>query len=107
MQGLVVVGLIYEEIPNINVKCVSHWSAKYRSRSTGQGTCHVSTSRRRTIQGLVVEGLAVEDIRNGDVKGVKVNGECNIGQGHWSRYLRSPYIEEKHYARFGGCRPYS
>ena len=28
MQGLVVVGLIFEEIPNINVKCVSHWSAK-------------------------------------------------------------------------------
>ena len=23
-----------------------------------------------------------------------------------SRYLQSPYIEEKHYARFGGCRPY-
>ena len=36
MQGLVVVGLIFEEIPNINVKCVSHWSAKYRSRSPGQ-----------------------------------------------------------------------
>ena len=34
--GLVVVGLIFEEY--INVKCVSHWSAKYRSRSTGQGT---------------------------------------------------------------------
>ena len=24
-----------------------------------------------------------------------------------SRYLQSPYIEEKHYARFDGCRPYS
>ena len=24
-----------------------------------------------------------------------------------SMYLRSSYIEEKHYARFGGCRPYS
>ena len=33
MQGLVVVGLIFEEIPNINVKCVKvNWSAKYRSR---------------------------------------------------------------------------
>ena len=37
MQGLVVVGLIFEEIPNINRKmCQSHWSAQYRSRSPGQ-----------------------------------------------------------------------
>ena len=49
MQGLVVVGLIFEEIPNINIKCVSHWSAQYRSRSPGQGTCGVSTSRRSAI----------------------------------------------------------
>ena len=33
MQGMVVVGLIVEELSNINVKCV-----KYRSRSPGQGT---------------------------------------------------------------------
>ena len=32
MQGLVVVGLIFEEIPNIIIKCVSHWSA-----NIGQG----------------------------------------------------------------------
>ena len=32
MQGMVVVGLIVEELSNINVKCV-----KYRSRSPGQG----------------------------------------------------------------------
>ena len=62
--------------------CQSHWSAKYRSRSLGQGTCRVSTSRRSTIQGLVVEDLTVEDIWKGDVKGVKVNGARNIGQGH-------------------------
>ena len=37
MQGLVVVGLIFEEKPNINIKCVSHWSVQYRSRSPGQG----------------------------------------------------------------------
>ena len=73
MQGLVVVGLIFEEISNINVKCVSHWSAKYRSRSLGQGTCRISTSRS-TIQGLVVEGLTVEDIWKGDINGVKING---------------------------------
>ena len=80
MQGLVVVGLIFEEISNINVKC--HWSAKYRSRSLSQGTCRVSTSRRSTRQGLVVEGLIIEDIWKDNVKGVKVNGARNIGQGH-------------------------
>ena len=55
---------------------------KIRSRSPGQGTCRVSTSRRSTIQGLEVEGLTVEDIWKGDVKCVKVNGARNIGQGH-------------------------
>ena len=35
MQGMVVVGLIVEELSNINVKCVI-----YRSRSLGQGTCN-------------------------------------------------------------------
>ena len=39
MQGLVVVGLIVEKIWNVDVNCVSHWSAKYRSKSPGQGTC--------------------------------------------------------------------
>ena len=29
MQGLVVVRLIVEKIWNVNVNCVSHWSAKY------------------------------------------------------------------------------
>ena len=139
---MVVVGLIVEELANINLKCVkyrsrylpsqynevkhyarfsgcrsyiwgniehqhkmcqSHWSAKYRSRSPGQGTCRVSISRRSTIQGLVVESCTVEDIRKGDVKGVKVNGAQNIGQGH---RLKVP-VESVHFARFGGCRPYS
>ena len=50
MQGLVVAGLIFEEILNINVKCVKGTGVqKYRSRSPGQGTCEVSTSRRSTI----------------------------------------------------------
>ena len=39
MQGMVVVGLIVEELSN-NVKCV-----KYRSRSMGQGTCQASAMR--------------------------------------------------------------
>ena len=39
MQGMVVVGLIVKELPNIK-KCV-----KYRSRSPGQGTCQASAMR--------------------------------------------------------------
>ena len=58
MQGMVVVGLIVEELSNINVKFF-----KYRSRSLGHGTCQARAM--------------------------------------------SLYIEEKHYARFDGCRPYS
>ena len=50
----------------------------------------------------MVEGRTVEDIWKGDVKGVKVNGAQKIGQGH-----RVKVPAEKHYARFGGCRPYS
>ena len=45
MQGLVVVGLIFEEIPNINIK----WVKVTGVHNTGQGTCRVSTSRRSAI----------------------------------------------------------
>ena len=55
---------------------------KYRSRSTGQGICRVSTLRRSTSQCLMVVGLIVE-ISNVDAKYVKVTGAQNIGQGHW------------------------
>ena len=77
-----VVGLIVEEISNIDAKYASHWSAKYRSRSPGQGTCQVCTSRS-TMQGLVVVHLIVEKIWYVNVNCVKVNGAQNIGQGHW------------------------
>ena len=40
MQGMVVVGLIVVELSNINLKCV-----KYRSRSSGKGTCQTSAMR--------------------------------------------------------------
>ena len=40
MQGMVVVGLIVQELSKINVKCV-----KYRPRSLGQGTCQASAIR--------------------------------------------------------------
>ena len=49
------------------------------------------------MQGFVVVGLIIEEIWNVNVKCVKITR---------SRYLQSQYIE-KHYARFGGCRPYS
>ena len=39
---------------------------KYRSRSTGQGICRVSTLRKSTLQGLMVVGLIVEEILNVD-----------------------------------------
>ena len=55
---------------------------KYRSRSSGQGICRVSTLRRSTLQGLMVVGLIVEEITNFDAKCVKVTGAQNIGQGH-------------------------
>ena len=77
MQDMVVVGLIVEELSNINVKCV-----KYRSRSPGQGTCQASAMEWNTMQGLVVVGLVFEEISNINVKSVKVIGVQNIGQGH-------------------------
>ena len=64
MQGLMVVGLIVEKILNVDVKC--------RSRSPGQDTCRISTSRRSTMQGLVARGLTLEEIWNVDVNYVKV-----------------------------------
>ena len=73
--------------------CPSHWSAKNRSRSPGQGTCRVSTSRRSTTQDLVVVRLIVKKIWNVNVNCVEVNGAQNIGQGHWVNV----------HAKSGGC----
>ena len=63
-------------------RCKSQWSAKYRSRSSSQGTCGVRTLRRSTTRGLMVVGLIVEEILNVDVKCVKGTGAQNIGQCH-------------------------
>ena len=63
MQGLVVVGLIVEEILNVDVKCVKGHRVKIPA---------VSTSRRSTMQDLVVRGLTLEEIWNVDVSYVKV-----------------------------------
>ena len=79
-----VVGIIVEEISNIDAKCVKVTGAqKNRARSLGQGSCRVSTSRRSTMQGLVIVRLIVEKIWKVNVNCVKVNGVQNIGQGHW------------------------
>ena len=61
MQGLMVVGLIVEEILNVDVKCIKGTGAP------GQDTCQVSTYRRSTMQGLVARGLTLEEIWNVDV----------------------------------------
>ena len=45
MQGMVVVGLVVEEISNVDVKCVKATGALYRSRLPGLGTCQFSTLR--------------------------------------------------------------
>ena len=54
MQGLVVVCFIIEKIWNVNINCVSHLSAKYRSRSLGQCTCQVRRSGSCVMQGMMV-----------------------------------------------------
>ena len=50
MQGLVVVGLIVENIWNIDVNCVK----VTRPLNIGQGTCQVRMSWRCFMQGLMV-----------------------------------------------------
>ena len=82
LQGLMVVGLIVEEISNIDAKYVKVTGAQ----NIGQGhrvKVPAKTSRRSTMQGLVVVRLIVEKIWNVNVNCVKVNGAQNIGQGHW------------------------
>ena len=70
MLGLVVVGLIVEEIWNVDVNCAKVTA----ERNIGQGICRVSTSGTRTLQGLVVVSPIVEKISNVDTKCVKVTG---------------------------------
>ena len=60
--------------------CKSHWSAKYRSRSPGQGTCQVRTLRRSPMEDMVAVGLIVEEISNINVKCVKYRS-TSLGQG--------------------------
>ena len=56
------------------------------------------------MQGLVTRGLTLEEIWNVDINYVKVTAaKTKVTR---SRYLLSQYIEEKHFARFDGCKPY-
>ena len=68
MQGLVVVGLTFEEIPNINIKCVKVTGV----HNIGQGhQVKVPVESVHPEEVLYkVEGLTVEDIWKGDLKGV-------------------------------------
>ena len=50
MQGLVVVGLIVEEIRNVDVKCVKVTGA----RNIGKDTCQVRRSGRCFMQGVML-----------------------------------------------------
>ena len=44
---------------------------------------------------------------NVQVKCLKVTGAWNIGQGHWVKIPAKSVHRGEHYARYGGCRPYS
>ena len=78
-----VVGLIVEEISNVDAKYVKVTGAQNIGQGHRISICQVCTSRRSTMQGLVVVRLIVEKIWNVNVNCVKVNGAQNIGQGHW------------------------
>ena len=63
MQGLMVVGLIVEEILNVDVKCIKGTGAQ----NIGQGhrvkvPAKSVHNRSSTMQGLVARGLALEEI---------------------------------------------
>ena len=83
LQGLMVVGLIVEEISNVDAKYIKVSGAQNIGQGHRVKVYAVSTSRRSTMQGLVVVRLIVEKIWNINVNCVKVNGAQNIGQGHW------------------------
>ena len=68
MQLLVVVGLIFEEISNINLKCVKGTGAQ----NIGQGPAKPVHLGEALSQGLVVRGLTLEEIWNVDMNYVKV-----------------------------------
>ena len=77
-----VVGLIFEEIPNSNIKCVKVTGV----HNIGQGhqvkVPAESVHREEVLYKIWWLKALQLRTRKGDVKGVKVNGVRNIGQGH-------------------------
>ena len=69
-----VVGLIVEEIWNVDVKCVKVTGARNIGHGHQVKVPAVRTLRRSTMQGLVVIDLIVEEIWYVDVNSVKVTG---------------------------------
>ena len=81
LQVLMVVGLIVEEIANVDSKCVKVTGAQ----NIGRGhrvRVPAESVHLGVVQGLVVVGFIVEKIWNVNVNCV-VTGAPNIGQGHW------------------------
>ena len=68
MQGLVVVGLIVEEILNSDIKCVKGTGAQ----NIGQGHWVKIPAMSSTMQGFVIRGLTLEEMWNADVNYVKI-----------------------------------
>ena len=82
MQGLVVVGLIFEEIPNINIKCVKVTGVQKIGKVTRSRYLPSQYIKKKDY--MVVEGLTVDDIY--------MEGRHKRCKSQWStKYrLRSP-----------------
>ena len=82
LQGLMVVGLKVEEIPNVHAKCVKVTGAQHIAQGhqvkVPAELVHLGEA---TMQVLIAVGLIVEKIWNVNVNCVKVTGAQNIGQG--------------------------
>ena len=80
MKGLMVVGLIVEEILNVDVKCVKSTGAQNIGQGHRVKIPAKSVHLGGTMQGLVARGFTLE-ISNVDVNYVSHCSQ-NIGQGH-------------------------
>ena len=83
-----VVGLIVEEISNVDAKWVKVTGAQIQVKVTGSRYLPSQYIYARmqalcTMQGLVVVRLIVEKIWNVNINCVKDTGAQNIDQGHW------------------------
>ena len=74
-----VVGLIFEEIPNINVQFVKVIGVQNIGQGHQVRVPAESVHPEEALYKVWWLKVLVEDIWKGDVKGVKVNGARNIG----------------------------